>query len=121
KLVFTRRQYAEARANHPNAYRVLESLLISNCFLFIGCGLNDPDLILLLENYRFFHSYAASHYFILPKKVHGDTIRMLKETRNLHILQYDKRDDHVALTQSLEKLTQLAETARVEIARNASW
>ena len=24
KLVFTRRQYAEARANHPNAYRVLE-------------------------------------------------------------------------------------------------
>ena len=46
---------------------------------------------------------------------------MLKETRNLHILQYDKRDDHVALTQSLEKLTQLAETARVEIARNASW
>lgn len=121
KLIFTRKQYAEARIKFSSVYRVFESLLVTNCFLFVGCGLNDPDVSLLLENYRFFHTHGAAHYFVLPKKIHPDNVRMLKETRNLKILQYDKRDNHSQLTESLEELVKLTDVRRIEIARNSSW
>jgi len=121
RLIFTRKQYAEARVKFPGVYRVFESLLVTQCFLFLGCGLNDPDVALLLENYRFFHTFGAGHYFVAPGKIHSDNIRMLKETRNLKILQYDKKDNHFQLTESLKDLARLTETRRVEIARNNNW
>ncbi len=121
RLIFTRKQYAEARIRYPSVYNVFESLLVTNCFLFVGCGLNDPDISLLLENYRFFHNHGSPHYFILPKRIHSDNVRMLRETRNLKILQYDKRDNHSQLTTALGELAALTEARRTEIARTSSW
>ena len=121
RLIFTRKQYAEARVKYPSVYNVFESLLVTNCFLFVGCGLSDPDISLLLENYRFFHTYGSPHYFILPKTIHPDNVRMLRETRNLKILQYDKKDNHSQLTAALKELVALTENRRAEIALTSSW
>jgi len=120
-LIFTRKQYAFARTRYTGAYRVLDSLLITQSFLFIGCGLNDPDLTLLLEDYRFLHNYAAGHYIVLPRKVHADWKKLLKESRNLKVLEYDKKDNHALLDQSLSDLAARAEIRRSEIARNMDW
>jgi len=121
KLIFTRSQYAAARAKYPSVYRVVEALLVTNCFLFLGCGLNDPDLNLLLEEYRFSHNHAAGHYVVLPRFVHADTVKLLRESRNLKVLQYDKRDSHSMLKKSIEALAGLVETKRAMIRRNADW
>lgn len=120
-LIFSRSQYAYARSRYPGVYRLIESLLTSNCFLFIGCGTSDPDIALLLENYRFEHKYAAGHFMTLPKPMHIDTINLLKNTRNLNVLSYDSKDRHRELTDSLATLVSEVEARREELASTLGW
>jgi hypothetical protein len=120
-LIFTKSQYAGARTRFPNVYKIVESLLVVNSFLFIGCGLNDPDISLLMEDYNFLHGHAAPHYIILPGPIHQDDIRLIRETRNLKIVTYDKRDDHRSLVDGIESLATLVETKRGELARDNNW
>lgn len=120
-LVFSRSQYARSRAERPGVYRLVEAMMLSNAFLFIGCGTSDPDIALLLENYRFEHKYSTGHYILLPKPVHQDTAGLLKSTRNLNVLVYDPKDNHKALTDSLKELVSLVEARREEIALTRGW
>ena len=39
-------------------------LIILHTYIFIGCGLNDPDIRLTLENYNFGFPGCRPHYFV---------------------------------------------------------
>jgi hypothetical protein len=71
-MIFTRGEYARARVQHASFYRLLDALILTNTFLFVGCGTSDPDLQLLLEQYKFEQHQPPSHYIVLPGPVTKD-------------------------------------------------
>ena len=88
-LIFTRAEYAEARTKYSTFYEVLEALALTHTFVFLGCGVNDPDIKLLLEDTLFKHSCSRCHVMLLPKKaLHDSVVGVIQDTMNLNIIQY---------------------------------
>lgn len=122
ELIFTRKDYAEARTKYKNFYTILDSLSITNTFLFLGCGTNDPDIRILLEDYKFRFPYTREHYFTLSKKSNPKGVNeVLQETMNIKILEYDKRNNHLEFHDSLNDLFSKVEIKRQEIANSQDW
>ncbi len=122
KLIFTRTDYAKARNTHRDFYELLDSLLRTHTFLFIGCGLNDPDIRILLEDYCFRHQYAQDHYFVMASKQYSNEIlEVFQESLKIKILQYDHTPDHSNLGIRLEELVNAVEQKRDEIGKNQTW
>lgn len=79
EMVFSKHQYNEARYKNSGFYRLLDSLVLTHTFIFIGCGLSDPDIRLTLENYNFGFPGCRPHYFITAKEaINEDIIKVLK-------------------------------------------
>ena len=122
KMIFTRAEYAEARSKYQSFYRLLEALALTHTFLFLGCGVNDPDIKLLLEDTFFLHPSQRSHFFVLPKRaMHPDVISIMQDTMNLKILQYDKKDNHRELLESVEELVNQVEQKRENLKLTGNW
>jgi len=122
KLIFTRTDYAKARNQHRDFYELLDSLLRTHTFLFIGCGLNDPDIRILLEDYCFRHQYAQDHYFVMASKQYSNEIlEIFQESLKIKILKYDYTPDHSNLGSCLEDLVNAVEQKRDEIGKNQTW
>lgn len=116
RMIFTRTDYATARHEHSDFYSILEALAITHTFLFLGCGLNDPDVRLLLEDYGFRHKQAAPHYFVTPREnVHTRIRTAVERSLNIQILTYDSRDDHRILKESIDRLVTDVSTRREEL------
>jgi hypothetical protein len=121
-LIFTRKDYAEARTKYQPFYAILDSLSITNTFLFLGCGTNDPDIRILLEDNKFRFQYSREHYFTLSKNSNPTGVNeVLEETMNIKILEYDKKDDHKEFKESLEDLRIKVDLKRDEIAKTQNW
>jgi hypothetical protein len=108
-MIFGRKDYAEARVRHSWFYDILKSLILTHTFLFIGCGTDDPDIRLLLEDAQFSAGFAREHYFIAAQDSISPGFKVILEsTMNLRVLEYDYEDvigDHSDLTNSLELLS----------------
>lgn len=121
-LVFTRKDYSEARIKHRYFYQLIEALSLCNTFIFIGCSTNDPDIRLLLEDYTFKFPLSKQHYIIMPKNALNSTVKeIVKETMSLKILEYDSGNNHQILTDSIGNLVALVDLKRIEIAASQSW
>lgn len=121
-LIFTRKDYSEARTKYRNFYQIIEALSITHTFVFIGCGTNDPDIRLLLEDFTFKYPLNKQHYIIMPKNALNSKVKeIVKETMSLKILEYESTNYHQLLTHSLEKLVELVDLKRQEIATLQSW
>lgn len=107
-MIFGRRDYAEARVKHAWFYDILRALILTHTFLFIGCGTDDPDIRLLLEDTQFSAGFAREHYFLSAAGAMANGFKsIIEETMNLHVLEYaydPATHDHSALTDSLEIL-----------------
>ncbi|HBE6433290.1 TPA: SIR2 family protein, partial [Escherichia coli] len=72
-LIFSRSDYAKARSQYRDFYEILNALGLTHTFLFIGCGANDPDIRLLLEDAFFKHNAVKPHYMVMAdKSIHRD-------------------------------------------------
>jgi hypothetical protein len=121
-LIFTRTDYASARSKFRTYYTLIESLLRTHTLLFLGCGLDDPDIRTLLENYTFDHEHSRKHYFVLPSKTLTTRILdVIGKSLNLEFLTYSSADNHKELTTSLQKLALLVDQARTEMAATQTW
>lgn len=121
-LIFTRAEYAEARTRYSTFYEVLEALALTHTFVFLGCGVNDPDIKLLLEDTLFKHSSSRRHVMLLPAKaLHGSVVEVIQDTMNLNIIQYSEKDSHKELLDSIVQLVQLVEAEREELKINMNW
>ncbi|MBF4281168.1 SIR2 family protein, partial [Vibrio anguillarum] len=121
-LIFTRAEYAEARTKYATFYEVLDALALTHTFVFLGCGVNDPDIKLLLEDTLFKHSSSRCHVMLLPKKaLHNSVISVIQDTMNLNIIQYSDKDNHKELLESISNLVQLVEAEREELKINMNW
>ena len=121
-LIFTRAEYAAARTKYRSFYSLVESLLRTHTFLFLGCGLDDPDIRMLLENYTYDHEHSRKHYFAIPSDALTQKILdCIAKSLNLEFLVYDPQQKHKQLTASVRALTQKVEHARTEMAGTQTW
>ena len=120
-MIFGRRDYASARIRHGTFYQLIDALLLTNTFLMLGCGLNDPDFQLMFESFSYRFPNSQPHYMAYAESTNDEVETLLRDTRKLKFLKYSKAHDHKELEQALEKLVAEVDTERLEIAANSSW
>lgn len=122
ELIFTRSEYAAARNKHRSFYTLIESLLRTHTFLFIGCGLSDPDIRALLEDYSFSFNHSRKHYFAIPNTELGRlSSKVIGDSLGLNFLPYSPLANHKELTDSIGNLVKLVDQARSKMADSQSW
>jgi hypothetical protein len=102
---------------------MLDALLLTHTFIFLGCGISDPDIQLVLENLNFSFPGCRPHYMVVPSSnLSEDELDCIASNRNLNFLTYDTSDGtHIQLLQSLKNLSELVDSKRHEIAQRISW
>jgi hypothetical protein len=123
RIIFTHKQYANAKYKFMTFYKILDALMLTHTFIFIGCGIKDPDIQLVLENYNFSFPQCKPHYFITAENSYATEItNSLKNNRNIEILTYNNiTGDHSLLLSGLRELKDSVEAQRVEISNFSSW
>ena len=122
ELIFTHKEYSEARIKYAFFYSIIASLAMTRTFLFIGCGLSDPDVRLLFEDQYFKYRCSHKHYFLVPKDVEQKEIRnVFMDTMNLKMIEYDSKNDHAELNNSLKLLVDDVGDKRSELANKQLW
>lgn len=118
KLIFTASDYAKARSQADGFYELIRALLCTNTILFLGCGLDDPDIRMLLEDYRYRYGVAGSHYFLIAKGTyHSDILKIAGKSLNLRFIEYgNKENDYRNFIPSLEKLVQMVDLRNASLA-----
>ena len=106
-VIFSYSDYCYARTHFSHFYEVLDSLLTTKTFLFIGAGLNDPDIKMLLEDNKYKYQTLAKHYFVIPDDEIGEyEKKVYEETMGIQFLTFDKANNYVELMTSLQSLAQ---------------
>lgn len=122
KLIFTRKDYAEARTKHVLFYEILKSLALTHTFLFLGCGIDDPDIRSLFEDVQFAHERMPVHYMTTPSgEVNDDVLTVAAETMKVKFLSYAPDNGHEELTHSLAELVKQVDAAKDALAGNRKW
>lgn len=116
KLIFSKEDYAKARNEYASFYKLLEALILTKTFLFLGAGLNDPDIQLLLENYSFQFGHTRKHFFVIHDKEYSDDeLSVYESTLNLKFLKYkwnNHTKSHQDFLDSVTNLRALVETEK---------
>ncbi len=122
QVIFSKLDYIEKRNLYRSFYEILEALALTKTFVFIGAGLNDPDIQLLLENHAFRHKVSHKHYFVLPKKYTSEQeLDVYSESMNLEFILYDDKSEHKELKESIKELISIVDNKRNEIATARNW
>lgn len=122
KLIFTQRDYARARVKHSAFYEAFDACLMTNTFLFIGAGISDPDVNLILENQNFGFPSTSPHYFLSGSDLNEDLKDSLRKNRNIKVISYDKLDEnHSGLVTEIKSLAGLVDDVREDMGQRASW
>lgn len=123
KMIFSRNQYTKARYDNQMFYRILDSLALTHSFVFIGCGRNDPDIKLTLENNHFWYRGCRPHYFIAERGTIDEDIEgIMRDNYNISVISYtNSSGDHLNLSNSLKYLVEKVVIQRNEYAENQRW
>lgn len=122
KAIFTRSDYARARTQYSQFYRLLEALFLTHTFIFMGASMRDPDIQLLLEDYAYRFGGARPHYMVMPKGgVSDGVLAIMEESMNLQAVLYDSANHHQELADSIKELRGLVDASRQSIALGVDW
>lgn len=92
RVVFTRRQYFNARRDFPQFFAAVDALFLTNTLLFIGSGFSgDPDIELLLQNSYISAPSDHSHYALVEGGRHPSVRKAIEDTHNIRFLEYNPR------------------------------
>jgi hypothetical protein len=106
-MIFTRTQYHEAKKKHPNFYTLLKALFLTRTCIFIGCSMDDPDILLALEDVKITASSNLPHYAIMKDPVDNYSKDEWLNAYNIEVLGYgpnysDLVEELGALVQEVE-------------------
>lgn len=103
RMIFTKAEYHAAKEEHASFYAILKALLLTNTCIFIGCGMDDPDVLLLLEEVRITANPNRPHYALLRAGSHSSYVKQdLTSAYNVRTLEYGP--DHADLVTGLLEL-----------------
>jgi hypothetical protein len=122
RMVFTRQQYSEARYRYAPFYAILDALVLTHTFIFLGCSLADPDVRLMLERHAYLYPHSRPHYIVTPREAMHESVRDSTRTNfNVKSLIYNSDNFHKELADSVADLVTRVEDMRVKIAHEQSW
>lgn len=122
KIIFTQADYARVRIENSDFYKIMEALILTHTFIFLGAGLNDPDIKLLFENYATTFHVSKNHYFVIPNNTYSDLeLQVYKETMHLDFITYDPADNHKELSEGLKELDAKVEDKKEEVKSKSWW
>jgi len=111
KMIFTKAEYHLAKEEHSSFYAILKALLLTNTCIFIGCSMDDPDVLLILEEVRITANPKRPHYALLKEGSHSPFVKNdLASAYNIRTLEYGP--DHINLIDDLANLLSLVESMR---------
>jgi hypothetical protein len=121
KAIFTREEYADAWHGSSRFYELFQAIILTNTVLFIGYGLSDPDVQLVLENGARLFKSSKPHYLVTSSTV-SEPVRLLYERNyNIKIVTYNARENHIELSRGLKDLATKVQSQRVDIAAKLLW
>lgn len=121
-LIFSQSEYSEARVKNADFYEIVKALLLTHTFLFLGAGLSDPDIKLLLENNSYQFSSAKHHYFCIAKKeISNYEKEIFQKDMQITFLEYDTKDNRIEFFNSIKELIRLVKKKRDEMAGGLTW
>jgi len=91
----------------------MSALMTVNTVVFLGYGLSDPDIQLILENINLLNTSDHPHYVISPKSDSRALKNAYESTYNLKIIEYPN-NDHNKMIDLLEELALEVEKLRIE-------
>jgi hypothetical protein len=97
KIVLSRSSYYRAKRDYPGFYQLLDALFLTHTLLFVGAGLTDPDIQLVLENANLSVPSAHPHYALVERTRHESIKAAIKKTHNVELIEYRKRKHDSAL------------------------
>jgi hypothetical protein len=102
-MIFTKAEYHAAKEHYASFYSILKALLLTNTCIFIGCSMDDPDVLLLLEEVRITANSKRPHYALLKAGSHSAYVKEdLALAYNVKALEYGP--DHSDLVTDLHDL-----------------
>jgi hypothetical protein len=121
-MIFTRKQYAEARYKNASFYQIMSALVLTHTFVFLGCGFSDPDIRLILEEYNFTHPGCRPHFFVTStNNINNEFVAMIQENLSLNVLTYNPANNHRELVLSLANLVLQVEEEKGEVVSQLIW
>ena len=121
-LIFTSEDYSRARTKYSLFYDVIRSLALTHTFIFVGCGVDDPDLRMLFEDIKFAYGRIPLHFMTIPTAdVAPEVLRELGTVMQVKHLTYSPDNGHQELTDSLAVLVQLVEQRRDMLSEGRNW
>lgn len=93
-IIFTQFDYLKAKREHPCFYEILSSIFLLNTVLFIGYGINDPDINLLLSSELNNIAMGTPDYVLLPENTFTvEEKRNWEKNFNVVIVPYENGSD----------------------------
>jgi hypothetical protein len=104
-MVFTKAQYHKAKMDNPQFYELLKAIFLTHTCIFIGCSMEDPDILLALEDVKITSTSTFPHYVITREGTNTELAkRDWSETYNITALEYGP--DHTDLNLDLKNLNE---------------
>lgn len=94
---------------------LLNTLLLTHTFVFVGFSMVDPAVSSIVENAAFRFPDTRPHYIFQSGKAVPEIDDLAKRLRKLYVIRYPEADHHVALAKQLESLAAEAARRRIEI------
>lgn len=121
-LIFTSEDYSRARTKYSLFYDIIRSLALTHTFIFVGCGVDDPDLRMLFEDIKFTYGRTPQHFMTIPAgEVAPEVLRELGDVMQVRHLTYSPDNGHRELTESLALLVELVEQRRDLLSKGQNW
>ena len=92
-MIFTRSDYIRLRSEYPLFQMVMRALAITHTLLFVGCGLRDPDFVLMLEDFASVSQGFAEHLCLIDSKQSVELERVYRQCFGLRCVRY-RHDKH---------------------------
>lgn len=101
----------------------MDSLILTHTFIFLGCGIDDPDIELTLENANFLYEGCPPHYFVSSEGAISENMqKVLLANRNLEVITYNNvSGHHTELLDELKLLAKIVDDRRTLLSDTMTW
>lgn len=117
ETILSRSDYFNLRKKHRAFFDLMASLYKLNTVLFIGCGIEDPDINLILENNNVENDTANPSYAMVGSQSYAARIKdTIKSQYNIDLVIYDQENpnDHSNFEIKLRELSEKVEISRTK-------
>ena len=120
-MIFTRSDYVRLRTEFPLFQRVMNALAVTNTLIFIGCGLRDPDMILMLEDLAATSKGFGKRVCLIDSKQSHELEKVYQDCFGLQCIRYKYDQSHSHLTVTVQDLQIVSAKRRAELGASLLW